>query len=93
MPGRGGGRRAHREILGLFAPGVWRLGVQLLLWRRPDAWAERWLVESRTVTGRRYVVARSAAGAWGCSCPRWIFHRARCWHIERVQAALGASPR
>lgn len=73
------------------APGVRRLGVQLVLWKHPDVWVERWLVDSRSEVGRRHVVARSAIGAWGCSCPRWVYHRERCWHLRRVLELLGVT--
>ncbi len=76
-----------REILEVVAPGVRRIGVQLVLWKHPDVWVERWLVDSRHGL-HRYVVARSATGAWGCSCPRWIYHREQCWHIRAIPGAL-----
>lgn len=77
-----------RQALEELAPGVLRLGVQLVLWKHPDVWVERWLVDSRQ-GGRAYVIARSATGAWGCSCPRWVYHRERCWHQQRLVEVLG----
>ena len=53
-----------------------------------DRWVHRWRVPSRSVPGKRYTVAVDRTGAWGCSCPGWIYHRARCVHIE---AAAGES--
>ena len=86
LPGLGRDRQALQEL----APGVRRLGVQLVLWKNPDVWVERWLVDSRQ-GGLAYVVAKSATGAWACSCPRWVYHRERCFHQQRVQLLLGGT--
>ena len=54
-------------------------------------WAEFYTVDSFSDPAKQYVVAKSAQGAWGCSCPRWIYHRTEtgdCKHIKAVQREL-----
>jgi hypothetical protein len=55
-----------------------------------DRWLHRWRVASRSTPGKRYTVAVDAAGAWGCSCFGWIYHRARCHHIQQVAGPVGS---
>lgn len=53
-------------------------------------WVNRWEVESMSEAGKTYNVGQKTDGSWGCSCPRWIFSKARprtdCKHIEKVKA-------
>ena len=42
-------------------------------------------VESDSVKGKYYTVAKTDEGEWGCSCPRWIYHREKCKHIRKIQ--------
>ena len=54
-------------------------------------WIEKWYVDSDSGPGKKYTVARDAAGEFGCSCPRWKFQRGGrvdCKHINDVKAAL-----
>lgn len=59
------------------------------------------MTRSRTITwvmrvevvgsqGDKYTVAQKANGDWGCSCPRWIFHKAPKVHCKHIQAMLAA---
>ena len=49
-------------------------------------WVSRWFVKSQT-TDREYTVSLADDGeTWGCSCPHWKFRRAKCKHIQEVQA-------
>lgn len=48
---------------------------------------KKFKVRSKTDARRKYVVTRKPSGrgfSWMCSCPHWIFRRARCKHIESV---------
>lgn len=58
-------------------------------------WKDLYKVESDSRPGVSYVVARDASGAWGCSCPAWIFHTPRkdCKHITDVRRKLMTSVR
>jgi len=47
-------------------------------------WKVRWDVPSESNPSKSYVVAQDGDGAFGCSCPRWIFGRHQCKHINRV---------
>lgn len=49
-----------------------------------EKWVEFHAVESDSRKGVFYTVARASDGSWGCSCPRWIYHREVCKHIRRV---------
>lgn len=51
-------------------------------------WVEYYSCPSGSNPDLTYVVAKDRAGEWGCSCPRWKFHRENCKHIQRVNAAL-----
>lgn len=52
-------------------------------------WVERWSVPSHSNPKKDpYVVARTAEGEWGCSCPHWKFRRKICRHIREVVAEL-----
>lgn len=49
-------------------------------------WVEKWKVPSAS-SDRIYTVSLADDGTtWGCSCPRWKFHREQCHHIQEVQA-------
>jgi RimJ/RimL family protein N-acetyltransferase len=80
-------RPSRRTGEPLFAP----LAVQLELWRRPDAWVERWITRSRTHRGRTYVVALRRDGVVGCSCPHWIYRRSDCRHIAEWRVTVASS--
>ncbi len=47
-------------------------------------WVEYYEVDSESRPDTTYIVAKSAKGLWGCSCPRWIYHRENCKHIKHV---------
>lgn len=47
-------------------------------------WVEQWEVESRTETGRLWKVSKKEDQSFACSCPRWIFKRVQCEHIQEV---------
>lgn len=57
-------------------------------------WVDRWYVNSHTDAEKEYVVSRADDGeTWGCSCPAWVFRRARlrdgiCKHIREVQNSI-----
>ena len=46
-------------------------------------WVRKWPVEGHS--GNAYVVAVDEFGTYGCSCPRWKFHRAECDHIRAIK--------
>lgn len=69
------------------------LAHQARLFGPRDRWVRRWRVASRTVPGRAYTVAVDRAGRWGCSCPGWIYHRARCGHIAATAAIAAGEGR
>jgi hypothetical protein len=48
-------------------------------------WIERWEVQGNTGT---YVVARKVDGSYGCSCPRWKFHKAPKQDCKHILAML-----
>lgn len=51
-------------------------------------WSEYWAVSSESRAGVIYVVAKARKdGTWGCSCPRWIYKREDCKHIQAARAA------
>lgn len=66
--------------------------LQLSLFRGPDRWVSRQVVASSSQPGRRYTLARDAAGAWGCSCPAWVYDPLRrpCKHIRLAMASAAA---
>ena len=47
-------------------------------------WMQFYAVESDSLPGKYYTVAKTDEGEWGCSCPRWIYHREKCKHIRRL---------
>ncbi len=54
-----------------------------------DIWIARWQVNSMSNLTATYTVGLKNDGTWGCSCPRWKFHKAPkvdCKHIERIKA-------
>jgi len=53
-------------------------------------WAELYEVESSSRPGLSYIVGKTDAGAWGCSCPAWVYRspRRHCKHITQVLASL-----
>ena len=56
---------------------------------KKDQWIQRWRIESETEPGKVYTVARKSSDQFGCSCPRWVFQRAKelngqCKHIRAV---------
>ena len=56
-------------------------------------WAELWQVDSESRAGVVYIVGRTKTGDFGCSCPRWIYKREPCKHINHVQRSLaGKAP-
>lgn len=77
-------------------PDIELLPTQIGLFEaRPDPWARRWRVASRSGAGASYVVALHAGGWYGCTCKGWIFqlgtqaqHR-DCHHIQQVKARVG----
>lgn len=48
-------------------------------------WVEFYSAPSHSNPDTTYVVAKDKNGEWGCSCPRWIFHRDHCKHIRAVE--------
>lgn len=51
-------------------------------------WPDRYEVVGHTDT---YIVARKKDATWGCSCPRWKFHKAPkidCKHIKALFEAM-----
>lgn len=48
-------------------------------------WRDQWLVPSSDGS-KTYTVSQDSDGSYACSCPRWIFHREDCTHIEDVRA-------
>jgi hypothetical protein len=47
-------------------------------------WVKKWRVPRSKGDGT-WVVSRADDESWGCSCPRWKFHREQCHHILAVQ--------
>ncbi len=77
-------------------PGIELLPIQIGLFEpRPDPWARRWRVPSRSGVGASHVVALHVGGWYGCSCKGWIFQAGPqrqhqdCHHIKQVKARLG----
>lgn len=44
---------------------------------------QQWKVQGSAT--KPYTVSLTDEGEWKCSCPRWIFHREVCRHIQDVQ--------
>jgi len=53
-------------------------------------WMEYHAVESDSVAGKYYTVAKTDEGEWGCSCPRWIYHREKCKHIRKIMSIVSS---
>ncbi len=47
-------------------------------------WSDYWSVTSDSNPDRSYIVAKHVKNGWGCSCPRWIYHREECKHINVI---------
>lgn len=62
---------------------VWKLDV-----KEHGGWVEFYSVPSSRDPEKPWIVSRKASGEWGCSCPRWIYHREPCKHIQAVEALL-----
>lgn len=54
-------------------------------------WVMRWSVPSSSDPTKSYTVAKTETGEWGCSCPRWIFHRKVCKHIQKIAGGVKAT--
>jgi len=52
----------------------------------------KWLVSSRTTSGKKYVVSLTKDGEYECSCPVWIFTRKECPHIQAVKKYEAKQP-
>lgn len=52
-----------------------------------DKWVKRWNVPGSN--GNVWRVAIDKDGNYGCSCPRWKFHREECHHILQVKNGNG----
>jgi len=48
-------------------------------------WKRKWVVRGRFVT---QIVSLTRKGEWQCDCPKWIYRRVKCIHIEEVQKML-----
>lgn len=70
------------------APAVVRLN------RKSHTYSEFYQVESTSVAGRYYVVARKTGGGWECGCPAWTHRTPRvdCKHILLVRRQLNVAP-
>lgn len=53
-----------------------------------DRWIKRWEVPKSSGDGV-WIVAIDKQGNYGCSCPRWKFHREECHHIHQVKVGGG----
>lgn len=53
-----------------------------------DRWVKRWEVPKSSGDGF-WIVAIDRNGNYGCSCPRWKFHREECHHIQLVKNGGG----
>jgi len=49
-------------------------------------WVKKWQVRGRS--GAIWIVAQDVNGNFGCSCPRWKFHREQCHHIDEIIESL-----
>ena len=47
-------------------------------------WVKKWTIESDK-SGKRYTVALSDAGVFGCSCLAWTRRRIECSHIKKLK--------
>ena len=45
-------------------------------------WIKKWTVAGET---QDRIVSLAESGEYGCSCPRWIFRREQCHHIQYVR--------
>lgn len=54
------------------------------------SWVDLWQVESSSKPGTYHIVGRTAAGDFGCDCPRWTknANRPMCRHISAVKTLL-----
>jgi len=46
-------------------------------------WIRKWKVPGSK--GNVWTVSVDRHGNYGCSCPRWIYKREQCHHIQAVQ--------
>ncbi len=53
---------------------------------RIGKWVYFYEVPSESDPSKAYIVSADASFEnMGCSCPRWIYHRVQCKHIQRLQ--------
>jgi len=55
---------------------------------KKDKWIKRWQIQGSN--DKTWTVAIDKDGNYGCSCPRWKFHREECHHIKAVKMGLGS---
>jgi len=55
---------------------------------KKDRWVKRWRVQGSN--DKTWTVAIDKDGKYGCSCPRWKFHREECHHITAIKMGLGS---
>lgn len=46
---------------------------------------DQWDAPSESKPDKTYKVTNYENGTWACGCPRWIFHREECKHIQSAQ--------
>lgn len=51
-------------------------------------WSTFYECPSTSRADESYIVATNESEEWGCSCPRWKFHREDCKHIRSVRLFL-----
>lgn len=55
---------------------------------RSNKWQTFYECPSTSHADESYIVATNESDDWGCSCPRWKFHREECKHIRAVRLFL-----
>ena len=58
-----------------------------------NVWPDRWEMQSTTDPDVTYILARKKDGTFGCSCPRWKFHKApkiACKHLIALLELLNS---
>ncbi len=64
--------------------------IQIKTHARMGKWTQFFEVPSESDPNKAYVVsADNDFKTLGCSCPRWIYHRQKCKHIQRLMRELG----